>query len=102
MALTHAIAEMLGQMGYEVTRLVIRILGNPEWLSDAYLDATVIPHRVNFGWFLQGFNSVESLVEFVAVSDGPCTPVYRMRGKLSSVLHRIGKANEEPQTRRAY
>jgi len=80
MALTHAIGDMLGQMGYEVTRLVIRIFGNPEWLSDAYLDATVIPHRVNFGWFLQGFSSVESLVEFVAISDGPCTPVYRMRG----------------------
>lgn len=102
MALTHAIAKMLGQMGYEVTRLVIRILGNPEWLSDAYLHASVIPHRVNFGWFLQGFNSVESLVEFVAMSDGPCTPAYRMRGKSSSVLHTMANTNEKLQTRRAY
>lgn len=101
MALTHAIGEMLGQMGYEVTRLVIRILGNPEWLSVAYLDATVIPHQVNFGWFLQGFNSVESLVEFVAMSDVP-TPVYRMRGEWSTILHTIGNANEKLQTRWAY
>lgn len=102
MALTHGIADMLGQMGYEVTRLIIRIFGNPEWLSDAYLEANIVPHRVNFGWFLQGFNSVESLVEFVAISDGPCTPVYRMRGGVSSVLNTRSNADKCPKTQRAY
>lgn len=81
MALTHAIGEMLNRKGYQPMPLIIRILGNPEWLSDAYFDAGVAPDRVNFGWFLQGFNSVESLVEFVATEDGPSIPAYRMRGE---------------------
>ena len=61
--------------------LVVRILGNHEWLSDAYFDASVIPNRANFGWFLQGFNSVESLVEFVPIEDKISMPAYRGRGK---------------------
>ena len=61
--------------------LNIRIAGNHEWLSDAYYDARVIPNRVNFGFFLQGFNSVESLVEFVPVEDRITVPAYRGRGR---------------------
>ena len=67
---------------YEVMPLNIRIAGNHEWLSNAYYDARVIPNRVNFGFFLQGFNSVESLVEFVPVEDRITVPAYRGRGKL--------------------
>ena len=66
---------------YEVMPLTIRISANHEWLSDAYYDANVIPDRVNFGWFLQGFNSVESLVEFVPIEDRISVPAYRGRGK---------------------
>lgn len=61
--------------------LTVRISGNPEWLSDAYYDANTIPNRVNFGWFLQGFNSVESLVEFVPTEDEISMPAYRGRSK---------------------
>jgi len=88
-------------MRYEVTRLIIRIVGNTEWLSDAYLDANVTPHRVNFGWFLQGFNSVESLVEFVAIDDGPSTSLYGMRGVLMIVFCTVGNTDEDLQTRQA-
>ena len=63
--------------------LTIRISGNHEWLSDAYYDANVIPNRDNFGWFLQGFNSVESLVEFIPTEDRMSVPAYRGRGKMS-------------------
>lgn len=63
--------------------LTIRISGNHEWLSDAYYDANVIPNRENFGWFLQGFNSVESLVEFVPAEEKNGVPAYRGRGKTS-------------------
>ncbi|CAD6591211.1 MAG: hypothetical protein ASARMPRED_005263 [Alectoria sarmentosa] len=78
-ALTHAIGEWLLRWDYEVMPLTVRILGNPEWLSDAYYDANIIPNRVNFGWFLQGFNSVESLVEFVPTEDEISVPAYRGR-----------------------
>lgn len=61
--------------------LTVRISGNHEWLSDAYFDARVIPNRANFGWFLQGFNSVESLVEFVPTEDRISVPAYRGRSK---------------------
>ena len=61
--------------------LIVRISGNHEWLSDAYYDAKVIPNRTNFGWFLQGFNSVEPLVEYVPTDDRMSTPAYRGRGK---------------------
>lgn len=70
MALTHAIGESLHRMGYAVTKLLARIMGDPEWLALAYLHAGVIPSKVNFGWFLRGFNGVESLVEFVPVDEG--------------------------------
>lgn len=83
-ALTYSIANLLKHQGYPVMPLTTRILGNPEWLSHAYLDAGVIPNQVNYGWFLQGFNSVDSLVEFVPVEEGPSVPAYRARGKLSS------------------
>ena len=61
--------------------LTIRIFGNHEWLSDAYFDAKVIPDRANFGWFLQGFNSVESLVEIVPFEERMSMPAYRGRGQ---------------------
>ena len=61
--------------------LTVCISGNHEWLSDAYYDADVIPNRANFGWFLQGFNSVESLVEFVPFEDKISIPAYRGRSK---------------------
>lgn len=61
--------------------LMIRVSGNQEWLSDAYFDANVIPNRANFGWFLQGFHSVESLVEFVHTEDRISMPAYRGRSK---------------------
>lgn len=80
-ALTHAIGQWLFKWDYEVMPLTIRISGNHEWLSDAYFDANVIPNRANFGWFLEGFNSVESLVEFVPIEDRISTPAYRGRGK---------------------
>ena len=60
--------------------LKVRISGNFEWLSDAYYDANVIPHRANFGWFLRGFNSVESLVEFVPFEEKMSMPAYLGRG----------------------
>lgn len=62
--------------------MTVRISGNHEWLSDAYYDANVIPNRANFGWFLQGFNSVESLVDFVPIEDRISIPAYRGRSKL--------------------
>ena len=61
--------------------LVVRVSGNHEWLSDAYFDANVIPNRVNYGWFLEGFNSVESLVEFVPIEERISIPAYRGRGE---------------------
>lgn len=61
--------------------LTVRISGNHEWLGDAYFDANVIPTRANFGWFLQGFNSVESLVEFVPTEERVSMPAYRGRSK---------------------
>lgn len=64
--------------------LNVLISGNHEWLSDAYYDASVIPNRANFGWFLQGFNSVESLVEFVPIEDRISMPAYRGRGESTS------------------
>lgn len=102
MVLTHAIGEILGQMQHDVMRLNIRVFGNPEWLSDAYLDANIIPHRMNFGWFLQGFNSVESLVEFVAINDGPNIPAYRMRGECQATVQSRGDADESLQTRQGF
>ena len=78
-ALTHAIGEWLRKWSFEVMPLTIRILANYEWLSDAYYDADTIPDRVNFGWFLQGFNSVESLVEFIPFEDRISIPAYRGR-----------------------
>lgn len=78
-ALTHAIGGWLRKWNYEVMPLTVRISGNHEWLSDAYFDARVIPNRANFGWFLQGFNSVESLVEFVPTEDRISVPAYRGR-----------------------
>lgn len=81
-ALSHAIAEVLKQITDRVMPLMIRVLGNPEWLSDAYYDANIIPNRANFGWFLEGFNSAEALVEFVAIDVRLTTPIYHMRGEL--------------------
>ena len=79
--LTHAIGEWLQKWNYEVMPLTVRISGHHEWLSDAYFDAEVIPSRVNFGWFIEGFNSIESLVEFVPIEDKISVPAYRGRGK---------------------
>ena len=79
--LTHTIGGWLLKWDFEVMPLVVRISGNHEWLSDAYFDADVIPNRVNYGWFLEGFNSVESLVEFVPIEDRISIPAYRGRGE---------------------
>ena len=81
--LVSSMAAVIQQVGHGrgVYPLIIRILGNPEWLSDVLFEASVIPDRANFGWFLQGFNGVKPLVEFTAVADGPSMPVYRTRGK---------------------
>ncbi|KAF6222030.1 hypothetical protein HO133_001998 [Letharia lupina] len=78
-ALTHAIGDWLLNWKFEVMPLTVHISGNHEWLGDAYFDANVIPSRANFGWFLQGFNSVESLVEFVPTEERISIPAYRGR-----------------------
>jgi len=92
MALTTAIREIVKQVddSMKVMPLIVKIMGNPEWLSDAYLAAQFIPHQVNFGWFLQGFNVVKPLVEFVADDIvGPSIPSYRTRGRLSGNVRGI-------------
>lgn len=83
MALTEAVGTLVNSVdcSLDVMPLMVRILGGPEWLSQAYLEANVTPHLVNFGWFLRGFNNTESLVEFIAVEDGPSIPTYRARGE---------------------
>ena len=79
MELIDAMAKIRKQ--HPVMPLVIRVFGNPEWLSDVYLEAGAIPIRANLGHFLRGFNSHDSLVEFVAEDIGMRIPAYRMRGR---------------------
>ena len=79
--LTPTIGQWLLKWDFEVMPLAVRVSGNHEWLSDAYFEDGVIPDRVNYGWFLEGFNSVESLVEFVPIEDKISTPAYRGRGE---------------------
>ena len=87
--LTHTIGQWLLKWDFEVMPLVVRVSGNHEWLSDAYFDANVIPNRVNYGWFLEGFNSVESLVEFVPIEDRISIPAYHGRGE--AMLHELDR-----------
>ena len=72
MALAQALAVVVERLNYsmKVIPLMVGVYGSPEFLSQAFLDADVTPSLVNYGWFLQGFNRVESLVEFIAVEDG--------------------------------
>ena len=83
MALAQALSVVVGRLdsSMRVIPLMVRVYGSPGWLSQAFVDANIIPSMVNYGWFLQGFNDVESLVEFIAVEDGPSIPAYRSRGK---------------------
>ena len=99
-ALTHSIGQWLLNWGFEVMPLAVRISGNHEWLSDAYFDAKTIPNRVNYGWFLEGFNSVESLVEFVPIEDRISIPAYRGRGE--AAVHKVFRATILTMTRQVY
>ena len=87
--LTHTIGQWLLKWDFEVMPLAVRVSGNHEWLSDAYFEANVILDRVNYGWFLEGFNSVESLVEFVHIENRISIPAYRGRGE--AVLYKVDR-----------
>ena len=83
--LTHTIGQWLLKWDFEVMPLWVRVFGNYEYLSDAYFEAGVIPDRVNYGWFLEGFNNVESHVEFVPIEDKIGIPAYR--GRSETILY---------------